>query len=158
MSRGWCVICARNACDLCPSALVCIEVHLTSFIAKSFAFIHGCILQVMHLIAYQSIYGTFWNVHLQCMQRYFCISSASRKSAFMVHLESAFLLHSYAFRKMCILSLLHYNAFQPLSAFMRILRCVHSRTRAYRVHFCQFNNCALEGYVRILDTQHSDTF
>ena len=76
----------------------------------------------------------------------------------MVHLESAFLLHSYAFRKMCIFSLLHYNAFQPLSAFVRILRCVHSRTRAYRVHFCQFNNCALEGYVRILDTQHSDTF
>ena len=76
----------------------------------------------------------------------------------MVHLESAFLLHSYAFRKMCIFSLLHYNAFQPLSAFVRILRCVHSRTRAYRVHFCQFNNCELEGYVRILDTQHSDTF
>ena len=120
--------------------------------------VHGSAIQVMHFIAYHSIYGTFWNVHLQCMQRYFCISSASRKSAFMVHLECAFLLHSYAFRKMCILSLLHYNAFQPLSAFVRILRCVHSRTRAYRVHFCQFNNCALEGYVRILDTQHSDTF
>ena len=76
-AEGWRVICARNACDLCPSALVCIEVHLASFSAKSFAFIHGCILQVMHLIAYYSIYGTFWNVHFNACKDIF---------AFKVHL------------------------------------------------------------------------
>jgi hypothetical protein len=126
---GISVICARNACDLCPVAYNCIRMHLYTF--HCIAFNINCIYHWMHWDALNYIYNwthpmyasfyicvIFINynalyamlhlcaVALPCILDVRCIvphSDTLTKCCILIHLWAT--MHWYAFR--CIKNMLH---------------------------------------------------